>query len=251
MPLAPVGLFALMLPTIAARFSCKSSASKDVLPKERCTMPPLSALYSTVPALSALTASSTLGDTVPAFGLGMRPLGPKTLPSLATFGIMSGVATSLSKSSMPPAISSMRSSPPTYSAPAALAAASWPPPQSTAILTSFPVPLGRATVALSCWSLYLGLMFRRMWASTASLNLVVAFSFTSLSASSELHSAVLSAYPLEAKFALACLNLLDPSVATDASSTAAALGTTHRGPLTLKHAALCLPTTTLVVVGQL
>eukprot|EP00205_Picochlorum_sp_RCC944_P000681 CAMPEP_0182607440 /NCGR_PEP_ID=MMETSP1330-20130603/2135_1 /TAXON_ID=464278 /ORGANISM="Picochlorum sp., Strain RCC944" /LENGTH=162 /DNA_ID=CAMNT_0024826049 /DNA_START=56 /DNA_END=544 /DNA_ORIENTATION=+ len=162
MPFAPEGLFALMEDTIAERFSSKSSAEKLLLPKAKCTIPPLSALYSTAPALSAFTASSTLGETVPAFGLGISPFGPKTLPSFATFGIMSGVATSLSKSIIPPAISSIKSSPPTKSAPASFAAASLLASQRTATFTSLPVPFGKATVALSCWSLYFGLMFKRM-----------------------------------------------------------------------------------------
>merc|ERR1719316_817745 len=60
---------------------------------------------------------------------------------------MSGVATSLSKSSMPPAISSTSDSPPTCSAPASRAAASCSAPQTTATRTVLPVPLGSATVA--------------------------------------------------------------------------------------------------------
>ena len=65
--------------------------------------------------------------TVPALGLGMRPRGPSTRPSLATLGIMSGVAISLSNSRKPPLMRSIRSSPPATSAPAACASLTFSP----------------------------------------------------------------------------------------------------------------------------
>ena len=61
------------------------------------------------------------GVTVPVFGFGIRPRGPSTLPSLPTARIMSGVATTASKSIQPPWILSTSSSPPTTSAPASCA----------------------------------------------------------------------------------------------------------------------------------
>mmetsp|Transcript_5270 Transcript_5270/g.13429 ORF Transcript_5270/g.13429 Transcript_5270/m.13429 type:complete len:290 (-) Transcript_5270:153-1022(-) len=176
MPLAPEGRLASMASTIALRFWSRSSGLKSSLPKGTCTMPCLSARNSTLPPLNSPTALTTSAATVPALGLGIRPLGPSARPSLAALGIMSGLAMSRSKSVKPLAISSTRSSAPAKSAPAALAAAMESPWHSTAMRTFLPVPLGRATVARSCWSLYLGSMLRRMCASALSLNFAVAFS---------------------------------------------------------------------------
>ena len=47
------------------------------------------------------------------FGFGISPRGPRTRPRRPTLPIMSGVATTASKSSHPPLILSIRSSPPT------------------------------------------------------------------------------------------------------------------------------------------
>ena len=84
-------------------------------------MPVLSTRNSTLPALISLTACATFGVTVPVFGFGISPRGPSTFPSLPTTRIMSGVATTASKSIQPPAIFSTSSSPPTTSAPASSA----------------------------------------------------------------------------------------------------------------------------------
>ena len=54
------------------------------------------------------------------------------------------------------------------------------PWHSTATRTVLPVPLGSATVARSCWSLYLGSMFKRMCASADSVNFAVALSIMNL-----------------------------------------------------------------------
>ena len=62
----------------------------------------------------------------------MRPLGPERDRAWRRLGIMSGEAMRRSKSIMPPAISSTRSSAPAKSAPAALAAAMLSPEVSTA-----------------------------------------------------------------------------------------------------------------------
>ena len=87
--------------------------------------------------------------TVPAFGLGINPLGPSTRPNFATFGIISGVAMALSKSMNPSAISEINISPPTISAPASFASFSLSPGHRTAIRSSFPVPLGKVTTGSS------------------------------------------------------------------------------------------------------
>src|SRR5216684_2039678 len=83
--------------------------------------PVLSTRYSTLPALVSLTAVFTSKVTVPVFGFGMSPRGPSTLPKPPTKRIMSGVATTASKSSHPPLILVTMSSPPTKSAPASSA----------------------------------------------------------------------------------------------------------------------------------
>ena len=81
----------------------------------------LSRRYSTLPALTSLTALATSGVTVPALGEGIRPLGPRTLPRRPTTPIMSGEATTTSKSNQFSFwIFSTRSISPTKSAPAAL-----------------------------------------------------------------------------------------------------------------------------------
>src|SRR6266511_2722208 len=81
-------------------------------------MPVLSTRNSTLPALISVTACVTFGVTVPVFGFGIKPRGPSTFPRRPTTRIMSGVATTASKSSQPPAILSTSSSPPAASAPA-------------------------------------------------------------------------------------------------------------------------------------
>src|SRR6202167_1320672 len=65
-------------------------------------MPAFSARNSTEPPLAPLTAVVTSMVTVPTFGLGISPRGPKTLPSLPTKGIKSGVATTRRKVEAPP-----------------------------------------------------------------------------------------------------------------------------------------------------
>ena len=144
------------------RLSNNASDEKLALPKRTCTMPALSALNSSFPALNSLMALSISFVTVPALGLGIRPLGPNTLPNLATFGIISGVAINKSKSIFPLFISSTKSSSPNKSAPAVLALATFSPLVITAIFIVWPVPLGSATVVLNCWSVYLGSIPKRM-----------------------------------------------------------------------------------------
>ena len=46
-----------------------------------CKFPNLSFLISIFPFLKSSTAFVTLGVTVPVFGLGMRPLGPRIFPN--------------------------------------------------------------------------------------------------------------------------------------------------------------------------
>jgi hypothetical protein len=60
------------------------------LPTGTCRLDVLSILNSTRPALNSLTALAVSWVTVPVFGLGMRPRGPSTLPSLRTSTMASG-----------------------------------------------------------------------------------------------------------------------------------------------------------------
>ena len=111
-PLAAEGFALTMLSTSACAFAMSASASNDVLPSGACTMPVLSTRNSTLPALISRTALAMSVVTVPVFGFGIRPRGPSTLPSRPTPRIMSGVATTASKSIQPPRIFSTISSPP-------------------------------------------------------------------------------------------------------------------------------------------
>jgi hypothetical protein len=79
----------------------------------KCRLACLSTRNSILPPLMSVTALATSIVTVPVLGLGMRPRGPSTLPSRPTLPIMSGVATTASKSSQPPVILSIMSSAPT------------------------------------------------------------------------------------------------------------------------------------------
>ena len=53
---------------------------------------------SILPPLMSVTALATSTVTVPVFGFGIRPRGPSTRPSRPILPIMSGVATTASKS---------------------------------------------------------------------------------------------------------------------------------------------------------
>ena len=84
------------------------------------------------------------GMTVPAFGVGIRPRGPSTLPSRETWPIMSCDARATSKSSQFSFwIFWIRSSPPAKSAPASLALATLSPWVKTTTRTDLPIPCGK------------------------------------------------------------------------------------------------------------
>ena len=67
----------------AAAFSSSFFSSKEVLPMGAWMIDVLSTRNSILPPLISRTALPTSMVTVPAFGLGMRPLGPSTLPRLS------------------------------------------------------------------------------------------------------------------------------------------------------------------------
>src|SRR4030095_13485409 len=104
--------------SIRALMLAASAASvNEALPTPVCTIPAFSTRNSTAPPSASLTAWATWGVTVPTFGFGIRPRGPRTLPRRPTRAIMSGLAITRSKSMKPPWTFSTRSSAPTTTAP--------------------------------------------------------------------------------------------------------------------------------------
>src|SRR5580698_7310262 len=147
-------------------------------------MPALSVRYRTWPDFAFFTASATFGVTVPTFGFGIRPRGPKIWPNWPTMRIASGLAMTTSKSICPALTFSAKSSKPTISAPAALAASAFLPWVNTATRTVLPVPCGMTVEPRTCWSDLVASTPKFTDTSTDSLNFAVANSLTSLSASS-------------------------------------------------------------------
>ena len=132
----------------------------------------------------SLTAFVTSVVTVPVFGFGIKLRGPKTLPRRPTLPMRSGVATTASKSKRPFATSSMSSSPPTMSAPAARASSARSPFANTRTRAVLPVPCGRFTVERIAWSAFFGSTPRQSATSIVASYFVVDVSRTSVTASS-------------------------------------------------------------------
>src|SRR5947207_3563347 len=171
LPFAADGFALTTESTSAWAFSIRFCAGKEVLPSGAWMMPVLSTRNSTLPALISLIACATFGVTVPVFGFGISPRGPSTFPSLPTARIMSGVATTASKSIQPPRIFSTTSSPPTKSAPASCASFCLSEPAMASTFLLLPRPCGRTTVPRTIWSACLGSTPRRIVTSTVSSNL--------------------------------------------------------------------------------
>src|SRR3984957_9100131 len=184
MPFDVAGLIFCRSATSARRFSLSAAGSKLARPICAWMMPALSVRYRTWPDLAFFTASATFGVTVPTFGFGIRPRGPKIWPSWPTMRMASGLAMTTSKSIWPALTFSARSSKPTMSAPAALAASAFLPWVNTATRTVLPVPCGITVEPRTCWSDFVASTPRFTDTSTDSLNFAVANSLTSLSASS-------------------------------------------------------------------
>src|SRR5699024_4693408 len=100
-PFRLLGRALLMASIRVWKLSANCSSVKEAFPIGTWIMFVLSNLYSILPALISLTALVTSMVTVPDLGLGIRPLGPSTRPRRPTTPIMSGVATTTSKSSHP------------------------------------------------------------------------------------------------------------------------------------------------------
>src|SRR6185436_5041278 len=184
MPLVPAGLNLFNASISDRKFSLRASSVKEARPIVHWTMPALSARYGTCPAFAFFTASATFGVTVPTFGFGIRPRGPRIWPSWPTTRIASGLATTTSKFISPAFTFSARSSRPTTSAPAARAASWFLPPVNTATRTDLPMPCGITVEPRTCWSDFDASMPRLIATSTDSLNFALANSLTSASASS-------------------------------------------------------------------
>src|SRR5215470_14354536 len=179
LPLAAEGLARTTLEITAVAFSTSLSGVNEIFPTGTCTSAVLSVRNSTLPALISLTALAMSNVTVPVFGLGIRPLGPSTLPSLPTDFIMSGVEITASKSvQLSFWIFSTISSPPTMSAPAASASRTFSPLAITRTFFDLPSPCGRTTVPRTIWSACLGSTPSRSVTSTVSSNLAY-FTFCS------------------------------------------------------------------------
>ncbi|MNR10459.1 hypothetical protein D3C85_1267120 [compost metagenome] len=149
----------------------------------KCRFECLSTRKSILPPLMSLTALATSAVTVPVFGFGIRLRGPSTLPRRPTLPMRSGVATAASKSVQPAAIFSIRSSEPTKSAPAAIAASALSPVAKTRTRATLPVPCGRLTVPRTIWSALRGSTPRRKATSTVASNLDGLVSLASVTAS--------------------------------------------------------------------
>ena len=105
-------------------------------------MPLLSVLNLTCPDFAFLIASETLSVTVPVFGFGISPFGPKTWPSLPTTFIAACVEITTSTVISFFVNFSLKSSMPIKSAPADFASSAASPSAKTATTTSFPRELG-------------------------------------------------------------------------------------------------------------
>src|SRR6188508_3230068 len=184
MPLEVAG-FALLRSLISAiRLSLSCAASNFDLPMMQWMIPALSTRYVTWPALAFFTAVATSGVTVPTFGFGMSPRGPRIWPSWPTTRIASGLAITRSKLMLPAFTCAARSSMPTMSAPAAFASSTFLPAVNTATRSVLPVPCGITVEPRTCWSDFEASIPRLTEQSTVSLNFAVANVFTSFSASS-------------------------------------------------------------------
>src|SRR5208282_4477371 len=98
LPFATDGLALMTLVISTVAFSINLSGENEILPTGQWMSAVLSVRNSTLPALTSCTALATSKVTVPVFGLGIRPLGPRILPRRPTDFITSGVAISASKS---------------------------------------------------------------------------------------------------------------------------------------------------------
>ena len=112
LPLNPSGLEEHTAFMAEFAFSKSCSEEKEHFPINTAMAPVLSILKSTLPDLTSLIASSRLSVTVPALGVGISPLGPKTRAIDLTDFIAEVVEIATSKSVQPSLILVIRSSSP-------------------------------------------------------------------------------------------------------------------------------------------
>mmetsp|Transcript_8689 Transcript_8689/g.29844 ORF Transcript_8689/g.29844 Transcript_8689/m.29844 type:complete len:232 (+) Transcript_8689:3971-4666(+) len=187
LPLTPLGRASITAPKKAATFSATASALSPTLPTPAWTTAPLSCLKSTLPLRNSEIVAATSSVTVPFFGFGISPLGPKILAIEAKAGIMAGVAMAWSKSMSEPfdsLILSTKSCPPATSAPASLAFSKSNSEAKTAMRVCLPVPWGSTADPRTMWSLRLGSVASFTWSSTVSSNLALASDSASATARS-------------------------------------------------------------------
>src|ERR1051325_7393167 len=92
LPLAAAGFALRTALMIAEALSASWSALNEILPTGTWMIDVLSTRNSALPVLISWIALATSNVTVPVLGFGIRPRGPRTLPSFPTERIMSGVA---------------------------------------------------------------------------------------------------------------------------------------------------------------
>ena len=145
----------------------------------RWTIAVRSVRYSTLPALDSSTALATSIVTVPTFGFGILPCGPRMRPRRPTTGIMSGVAMATSKSVKPvlDALGEVLGADDVGAG--LLGLAGLVALAKTATLTSLPSPWGSAIVPRSCSSAWRTFSPVRTWTSTDSSNFARLSSLTS------------------------------------------------------------------------
>src|ERR1700737_931402 len=228
MPFEVAGLIFWRSATSAKRFSFSAVGSKLARPICACTMPALSVRYRTWPDLAFFTASATFGVTVPTLGFGINPRGPKIWPNWPTMRIASGLAITTSKSIWPALTFSAKSSKPTMSAPAALAASAFLPWVNTATRTILPVPCGITVEPRTCWSDLVASTPKLTDTSTDSLNFAVANSLTSFNASSIAYDLPGGSFSFQVLVRFTVLVILEP-LYVDAHAAGAAGNGAHGG----------------------
>mmetsp|Transcript_6746 Transcript_6746/g.16474 ORF Transcript_6746/g.16474 Transcript_6746/m.16474 type:complete len:256 (+) Transcript_6746:2733-3500(+) len=207
LPLTPLGRASMMAPKKAATFSNTAARLKFTLPRPAWMTAPLSCRKSTRPFLNSAIVATTSSVTVPFFGLGMSPFGPRMRAMEARPDIMPGVAMAWSKSMLAPLLSRMASTsslPPTTSAPASRAfSTSKASRANTASRVCFPVPWGSTADPRTMWSLRFGSVASFTCSSTVSTNLARASPNTMSTARSSSTSSFFRFHPASAACASA------------------------------------------------
>src|ERR1700684_3868218 len=97
LPFATDGLALITLVISTVALSISLSAENEIFPTGQGTSAVLSVRNSTLPAFTSCTALATSKVTVPVFGFGIRPFGPRILPTRATDLLTPEVGTNASE----------------------------------------------------------------------------------------------------------------------------------------------------------